>query len=455
MPSDPSIIVGGGAAGIACACSLADHGYRVTLIEQGPRLGGRAGSLSHPIFGDLDAGQHVLMRCCTESTALFRRLGVGDDVCFQPSLEVPITTHDVPEPIRARIASAPLPSPLNLLPRLLRYRPLSTADRIRVLPAALTLWLRAPKEEETFAAWLRRRAQSERTIARFWDPVSIAALNAAASTVDIGAAAKVFRDAFLSPHGADLGFFLRPLSQLFGAAVPYIEHHGGTVRLRTRVRSIEIRDGRCVGVQLSTGDRISASSVVAAVPPAHLVAMLRSNVEGRIQQAIRSALNLRWAPIVNLHLWFDRPVMQRKQPFFIAVDGPVQAVFDVSAIRHEPIGHHLVLSQSNAHDLISLPDVEILNSLLDPLTRLLPPTASAGLRGWFASRWREATFVADPGADAFRPHACSGIAGLQLAGDWIETGWPSTIEGAVRAGLNAAKSVRNGAYADAKSDLLA
>jgi len=452
MSSDPIVVVGGGAAGIACACSLAEHGHHVTLIEQGPRLGGRAGSFSHPTFGDLDAGLHILMRCCTEATALLQRLGVGDDICFQSSLEVPIATHDVPRPTRARIASAPLPSPLNLLPSLLRYRPLSAADRIRVLPAALALWLRSPKGGETFATWLRRRAQSEKMIARFWDPVSIAALNASASTVDTDAAGKVFRDAFLSPHGADLGFFRRPLSKLFGAAIPYIERRGGTVLLRTQVRSIETRTGRCIGVRLPTGERIRASSVVAAVPPAQLATMLSNTPEQHLPQDIHNALNLRWAPIVNLNLRFDRPVMQKEQPFFIGVDGPIQAVFDVSAIRRESVGHHVVLSQSDAHDLISLSDVEILNSLLDPLKRLLPTTSTARLRGWFASRWRQATFVPEPGSNALRPQPCSAIPQLHLAGDWVETEWPSTIEGAVRAGLSAAKCVLNDCFANEKSD---
>ncbi|MBN1859780.1 FAD-dependent oxidoreductase [Candidatus Bipolaricaulota bacterium] len=445
MVSGPVVVIGGGAAGIACACSLADRGYRVTLIEQGPRLGGRAGSLHHPSHGIIDFGQHILMRCCTESSALFERLGVGDAVRFQPALDVPILTHDTPEPGRARIASASLPAPLHLLPSLLRYRPLSKQDRIRVIPAALSLWRRPPKRGELFSGWLTRRAQSSTTLARFWDPISIAALNASASDVDVADAGKVFRDAFLTPHGADLGFFLRPLSELFGAAVPYIKHRRGMVLLGTRVRSIEIENRRAVGVRLATGDLIPAATVISAVPPAGLAALLPDGLATDRHAAIMSAAkNLRWAPIVNLHLWFDRSVMNQDVPFFIAVDGPVQAGFDVSAIHHGTNDHHVVLSQSNAQDLLSPSDAEILDRLLRPLMHLLPMANSARLKDSLVVRWRKATFVPEPGAHAFRPGSDSGIDRLQLAGDWIQTGWPSTIEGAVRAGLAAAMRVSQG-----------
>ncbi len=444
MDSNPVVVVGGGAAGIACACLLADRGRRVALVEQGPRLGGRAGSLLHPSHGVIDVGQHVLMRCCTESRGLFERLGVADAVRFQPTLDVPIMTHDTPTPVRSRVASAPLPAPFHLLPSLLRYGPLSRQERIRILPAALSLWLRSPGCSETFARWLERHGQSPAALARFWDPISIAALNASCSDVDSGTAGKVFRDAFLAPHGADLGFFERPLSELFGAAIPYVKHRRGTILLGTRVHAIEIEDNRAVGVRLATGDVIPAAFVVAAVPPANLAALLPTNLDcerDRRSVVTDAAENLRWAPIVNLHLWFDRSVMNRGVPFVIAVDGPVQAVFSADAFHRGVTDHHVVLSQSNAQTLASASDADILDTLLRSLEHLFPAVGSAQLSDSFVVRWQEATFVPKPGADAFRPGPYSGIDRLRLAGDWIQTGWPSTIEGAVRGGLAAAMSI--------------
>lgn len=442
MPSGPFVVIGGGVAGIACACSLADRGARVILIERGVRLGGRAGSFMHPAYGLVDFGQHVLMRCCTESIALLGRLGAEGAIRFQSRLDVPIATHDSPQPARARVTSAWLPPPLHLVPSLLRYRLLSRADRVRVLPAALSLWLHAPETGMTFETWLRRRTQSAQAITRFWEPISIAALNAPVAAVDVGAAGKVFRDAFLAPHGADLGFFRRPLSDLFGAAVPYIEQRQGTVLLGTRVRSIAIRDGRCLGVELVSGGLIRTQAVVSAVPPLDLAALLPVAAEADLGlPGSDAARNLRWAPIVNMHLWFDRSVMRSDMPFFIAVDGPVQAVFNVSAFHRGATDHHLVVSQSAANDLARLPDADILDTLLGPLMHLLPAAAAARLLGSFVSRWRDATFVSEPGADAFRPESCSGIDRLLLAGDWTRTGWPSTIEGAIRSGLEAAESI--------------
>jgi len=442
MPSEPIVVVGGGAAGVTCACKLAERGDRVILIEQGPQLGGRAGSFTHPDYGLIDFGQHILMRCCKESAALFDRLGVGDALRFQSSLNVPIATHDTPEPVRARVASAPLPAPLHLVPSLLRYRPLSSTDRARVIPAAWSLWLRSPTPGNTFATWLERHAQSPEAVARFWDPISIAALNAPAASVDAGVAGMVFRKAFLSPHGADLGFFQRPLSELFGAAIPYLENRQGTVLLGTRVRAIEITDGRCVGVRLASGEAIRAASVVSAVPPSDLAALLPDTLEpGRRLPISDVVQHLAWAPIVNLHLWFDRLVMPREQPLFIAVDGPVQAVFNGSALHEGSADHHVVLSQSNAQELVTMGDSRIIDRLLLSLGDLLPATRSARLRGALVVRWRRATFVPEPGSDAFRPEPRSHFERLMLAGDWVNTGWPSTIEGAVRAGVRAAMRV--------------
>ena len=424
-------VVGGGFAGVAAACRLAGDGLRPILLERAPRLGGRAASFRDRVSGEhVDYGHHVSMRCCTATHGFLQRIGASDALPYQPELAVPILCGPERSDLRSNLF---LPGFLHLAPALLRYRCLSAVERFRVASAAIAL--PAARGEISFGDWLRRRRQSERSVARLWNPICVATLNAHADEVSLQAARHVFREGFFSRGGAGLGLFTRVLGDVFAAAWTYIEERGGQVRTGTGVARILTGSSRAVGVETSDGDAVEADSVIAAVPPWDLRAIVSDPLLAPI---LERAGRLAWAPIVDVHLWLDRPVLE--EDFVIAVDGPVQAVFDLSRIHERPsaVGSHLVLSQSAAEPWIDRSSEEIVEELVGALRDLVPAAREARVTRHLVVRHRRATFVPAPGADALRPPSKTPVEGLYLAGDWTASGWPSTIEGAIRSGIAAA-----------------
>ncbi len=429
-----ALVVGGGFAGTAAACRLAGDGHRPLLLERAPRLGGRAASIHLKDRDEtIDTGHHVLMRCCTASTGFLLRIGMSGTARFQPTLSIPIVSPTA----RTVLRSSPLPGILHLAPALLRYHPLPFRDRIRAMRAGLSIALGGARADVPFAKWLTDRGQSDRAIRSLWDPICVATLNAPSVDVSAPAARKVFRDAFSRPGAADLGFFTVPLSEIFDAARRYIEGRNGVVRQSAAVSGLLIEGDRVRGVQLETGETVESRVVVCAVPPADLARLVGDG--GPLAGPIEAALQLRWAPIVALHAWFDRPVLDGE--FAVAVDSPVQAAFDVTRLHGRAQNEgatHLVLSQSAAEEWIDRPVDEVSRDLLCALGGLLPRVREAACLRTLVVRHRRATFVPEPGADRLRPRAVTPIRGLYLAGDWTSTGWPSTIEGAIRSGIVAA-----------------
>lgn len=427
----PVIVIGGGPAGIAAACALAECGRKTLLLERAPRLGGRAASFNYVTMDEeVDYGQHVLMRCCTASIDLLQQLGMETSVRFQKSLRVPIVCGTD----RSVITSVPLPGPLHLLPSLIQYRLLSFRERGAVLRAGLSLLAQNPGEEQTFADWLSSHGQTERAIARLWEPICIATLNERSPAVSARAARMIFKEGFFSPHGAEMGLFTLPLSRIFSAAIPFLHARGGEVRTGAPVRRILVEKGKVHGVELITGERIEANEVIAAIPQYDLLPLLPEAV---ISDPIFTRLEkIRFSPIVNLHLWFDHPVME--EPFLIAVDSPVQAIFNLTKIQGHEGTTHIVLSQSAARDLIDLSITPIKERLLAALPAILPEIRRAQILNGLVIKSPRATFVPAPGSEVLRPGAQTPIGGLLLAGDYTATGWPSTIEGAIRSGRRAA-----------------
>jgi len=431
------VVIGGGAAGLAAACRLAGDGHQPLLIERSPHLGGRAASFHDPGVGEVvDFGHHVLMRCCTATTGFLRRIGMEDAISFQPFLSIPIV-HGMQ---RTFLRSRSLPGPLHLAPSLLGYSPVSARQRRAALRAGVSLLCSQGRtlENDVFDAWLTLHRQDREVIDRLWNPICIATLNAPAHDVSTAAARKVFADGFFRPHGADLGFFTVPLSDIAAAGADYIGARDGIVRTGVGAQRIVVQSGAVRGVVLADGSEVEASAVVCAVTPWDLAAILPAG--SGVELVIERALQLPWSPIVNVHLWFDDPVLD--DPFFVAVDAPVQVVFDVSRL-HGGTGSsgeltHVVVSQSAAGEWMTHPDDGIVEIVRNALATLAPATVAAGLVQSRVLRWPRATFILAPGSTRHRPGSGTPVRGLLLAGDWTDTGWPSTLEGAVRSGIVAA-----------------
>lgn len=436
------VVIGGGFAGLAAACRLAGAGLRPILYERAGRLGGRAASFHDRVSGeDVDYGHHVSMRCCTVTHGFLQRIRATSAIRYQPELSVPILCGQDRSLLRS---TSFLPGALHLAPALLAYRFLTGRERLAVLRAGAALYF-AARSDEPFGDWLRARRQNARAIERLWDPICVATLNAHVDDVGLPAARKVFLDGFFSPHCAGLGLFTAPLSRVFDAASAYVESHGGEIRTSTTVRRIHAKAGRACAVELADGKTLEAEAVITAIPPWDLPALVPGEV---LAPTLGQADRLTWSPIVNVHLWFDRPVFD--DDFVIAVDSPIQAAFNVTRLHSSESGSgsHLVISQSAADRWVDRRPDEIVDCLAAALRDLIPVARKARLVRRLVLKHRRATFVPTPGVDGLRSSSKTPIEGLYLAGDWTATGWPATIEGAILSGIIAAARAEEAVRAD-------
>ncbi|MYU23871.1 NAD(P)-binding protein [Streptomyces sp. SID8352] len=436
-PGRHAVVVGGGLAGVTAALTLADAGVRVTLLEGRPRLGGLAFSFRR---GELtvDNGQHVYLRCCTAYRWFLDRVGGAHLAPLQERLDVPVVDLDRPEGRRlGRLRRDALPVPLHLGRSLATYPHLSLADRARVGRAALALKGLDPADPaldaRNFGAWLTAHGQSARAVEALWDLVGVATLNATAGDSSLALAAMVFRTGLLSePGAADIGWASVPLGELHDRlAREALDAVGARLRLRARVTSVtRAADGGWdVGLP---GESLHADAVVLAVPQREAHGLLP---DGALDDPGR-LLEIGTAPILNIHVVYDRRVLT--VPFLTTLGGPVQWLFDRTAASGLREGQYLALSQSTAQDEIDTPVAALRARYLPELERLLPRARGARVEDFFVTREREATFAPAPGVGRLRPGPRTKAPGLCLAGAWTATGWPATMESAVRSGVGAA-----------------
>ncbi|QGV82458.1 FAD-dependent oxidoreductase [Streptomyces ficellus] len=432
-----AVVVGGGLAGITAALRLADAGMRVTLLEGRPRLGGLAFSFRR---GDLtvDNGQHVYLRCCTAYRWFLDRVDGAHLAPLQARLDVPVLDVGHPRgPRLGRLRRTALPVPLHLAASLARYPHLSLAERAGVGRAALALKKLDPADPALdgidFATWLARQGQSERTVEALWDLIGVATLNAVAPHSSMGLAAMVFKTALLTdPGAADIGWAHVPLGDLHDTlARKALDSAGVRTELRAKVSAV-LPSGHGRWAVDVPGERLEADTVVLAVPQREAHDLLP---HGALDDPGR-LLDIGTAPILNVHVLYDRKVLRR--PFFAALGSPVQWVFDRTDASGYTGGQYLALSQSAAQAEIDEPVSVLRERYLPELERLLPATRGAKVRDFFVTRERTATFAPTPGVGRLRPHARTNAPGLHLAGAWTATGWPATMEGAVRSGFTAA-----------------
>ncbi|QNS03100.1 hydroxysqualene dehydroxylase HpnE [Streptomyces xanthii] len=435
-----AVVVGGGLAGVTAALALADGGMDVTLLEGRPRLGGLAFSFKR---GDLtiDNGQHVYLRCCTAYRWFLDRIDATALAPLQDRLDVPVLDADRGR--LGRLRRSGLPVPLHLAKSLATYPHLSLAERAKVGRAALALKALDPLDPaldtQDFGSWLAAHGQSPRAVEALWDLVGVATLNAVAGQSSLGLAAMVFKTGLLSENGAaDIGWARVPLGELHDTlARKALDAAGVRIALRTRVSSVSrTQDGRWA-VEVpegpdASGEVLDADTVVLAVPQREAHDLLP---DGALDAPER-LLGIGTAPILNLHVVYGRKVL--KQPFFTALGSPVQWVFDRTEASGLTEGQYLAISQSAAQDEIDEPVAVLRERYLPELERLLPAARGAKIHDFFVTRERTATFAPAPGVGALRPSARTKAPGLYLAGAWTATGWPATMEGAVRSGVSAA-----------------
>jgi squalene-associated FAD-dependent desaturase len=423
-------VIGGGLAGMAAALAVRDSGAEVALFERRPVLGGLTASIRRNGLS-FDNGQHVFLRCCTAYRGFIDRIGAAEQVYLQPRLDVPVLA---PDGSRASIKRTALPAPLHMAASLGRYRHLSVHDRLALARPALALGRLDPDDPSldkvSFGDWLARYGQSEKAIERVWNLIALPTLNIPAREASLALATKVFRVGLLDRSDAgDIGWSKVPLAELHGAnGVRALEAAGVETVLGGPVTSVDRTPAGAFAV--STGARAVVADAVIVATPLHVSAALGAfGGAGDLER-------LGTSPIVNVHLVLDRQVTDL--PLAACVDSPVQFVFDRSAASGVNSGQCLAISLSSANEYISRGSTELVGTFLEALRELFPAARRARLVDAVVTRERAATFRGVPGTAALRPRTRTEIPGLFLAGAWCATGWPATMEGAVRSGQQAA-----------------
>ncbi|HEY3091509.1 MAG TPA: hydroxysqualene dehydroxylase HpnE [Vicinamibacterales bacterium] len=438
-----AIVIGGGFAGLAAATLLAEKGARVLVLEARPALGGRATAFTDPATGErVDNGQHVLLGCYRDTFRLLDRIGASAHVHVQERLTVDMIDRDG----RASRLSCPaLPPPFNLLGGLMTWSALGWRDRLAAIRVGRAFTARRASHEglphgETVREWLVGRHQTPRLIEMLWEPLAVAALN---QPIDVASAAPFARALSemlgSSPRDASLALPLKPLDEMYALpARAYIERRGGEVRTNApaTIHFMETCGANLEGLppQVTVrGQAFTAATIICAVPWFALSDAF-INPPDSMRATLDAADRTEASPIVTVNLWFDRIVTDH---VLVGLPGrTMQWIFDKRRVFGEQASH-LSLVSSGAEKIVSLANEELIDLATREVNHAIPAARGAAVRRAVVVREKRATFSVAPGQPP-RPEARTAIPGIFLAGDWIDTGLPATIEGAVRSGHVAA-----------------
>jgi squalene-associated FAD-dependent desaturase len=444
-------VIGGGLAGLSAACALADAGYQVRLLEKRRYLGGRASSYEHPGTGEvIDNCQHVLLGNCVNLIDLYRRLDVSDAIRWFDRL-----TFVEPGGRRSILTPSFLPAPFHDLPAFLRASAFSFSDKLAIGRGMSAFLAGLPKDsDENFAHWLKRHGQTRGAIERFWKPVLVSALNEDPEHMSVHYAGQVMRKSLLlSPRAGRMGVPRIPLSDLYNRAIDYLQSRGGRVDLNSAPESFAWDDEMQQWTVAAQGESFTTDAMVLALAfegLSKLLPALPRNLE-----ADQLGLNLECfehSPITGIHLWFDREVSDLEHA--ILLDATIQWMFHKSRLqpekrRGEP-GSYLELVVSASKSLVGMQRQEIVDLSVRELAQFFPLAAQAKLLKATVVKEVRATYSIRPQLDLLRPTSASPWPRVFLAGDWVATGWPATMESAVRSGYLAAEAASRAAEEPAR-----
>lgn len=439
-------VIGGGVAGMSAACALVEAGFAVQLIERRGYLGGRASSYLHPGVNEvIDNCQHVLFGCCTNLIGFYRRIGVVDKIHWTNDM-----TMIEPGGKRSRLGPFTLgplrlPAPLHGMPSLLSSSAFSMADKLALARAFRAMMKPGALEQstESLGDWLRRHKQTEGAMNRFWRLVIASALNAEIENIAVHYGAKVIRELFMnSAQAGAMGMSTVPLSELYAGAEQFLEQHGSTVLYNANVEALawDEAEGKW-SVATRTGT-LQSDYVILALP-FEATAKLLPNipaVEGAEALAKQIAQHEHW-PICSVHLWFDREITDLDHA--VLLDREIHWLYNKGRLQpwRKVKGSYVELVISATRAFAALPREQAIEQSLRELTEFFPAVRDAQLEKVALIKEVRATFGVPPGIDAARPSAKSPWPNLFLAGDWVATGWPSTMESGARSGHLAAEAV--------------
>ena len=442
--SQPTVaIAGGGLAGLAAACALSNAGFRVTLFEKRPFLGGRASSYEHPGTGEIvDNCQHVLFRVCTNLIEFYERIGVAQQIRWYDQMN-----FIEPGGRTSVMKSSFLPAPLHTAPSFFGFSFLSLADKLAVARALTPLTLgEAGDDGQSFQHWLERHGQSQTAIDRFWRPILVSALSEELDRISIPAAAQVVRESMKSPAARHMGVPTVPLTDLYNAAGDYVRARGGVLHFR---KSVDGFTAEASQVRLRTAQEQEEifDYLILALPFEALDRVLPNSAES---QGLREKLaQFETSPITGVHMWFDREITDLDHA--VLLERTIQWMFHKSRLQPirsnngAPVGSYIELVISSSKTLIEKSRAEIVDLALNEVREFFPAARQANLVKATVIKEVNATYSPRPGIDQYRPTPSTVWPRVFLAGDWTATGWPATMEGAVRSGYLAAEALARAA----------
>jgi squalene-associated FAD-dependent desaturase len=421
------IVIGGGLAGLAAAAALGGAGHSVRVLEARPFLGGRATSYELASGEVIDNCQHVLLRCCVNLLDFYKRLGVEGDIAFHREF-----VFIEPGGKRGVLQRGLFPAPAHFAESFLRFPFLNFSEKLAVMRA-----LRAIRRESiqrsdldriTMLQWLEEKHQPSRAIQRFWRQVLVSAINEELDRMAAAHAFQVFRLGFLArPDSFEMGVPAVPLGRLYRSEV-WQRVSGVDIRCRSTVERIHIENGAVRSVEAG-GEELRADFYISALPFERMAT---------VGPGLGLGLGLdltgfEHSPITGIHLWFDRPVTDL--PHATLLDRTIQWMFNKGE------GRYVQLVVSASRSLETLPRAEVIALAQRELAEFFPVVAEARLEKAHVVKEVRATFSARPGLESRRPASRTAVSNLFLAGDWTHSGWPATMEGAVRSGYLAAEAV--------------
>ncbi len=432
------LIIGGGLAGLAAAVGLAGQGVKVKLMESRPRLGGRASSFVDRETGaTIDNCQHVVMGCCTNYFHFCKTIGI--DHLFRTERELYFIASDNKV---NRFAAGKLPAPFHLANAFRGLSYFSNTDS-KLIAHGLRQLMRVDEEYDanhSFAQWLQHQQQPTHLIDRFWKIVLVSALSESLDRIDIGHARKVFYDGFLAHRkGWEVTMPTVPLDELYGNNMQsWFAKHQVEIHLQTGVEKLILAEGKITGALLRSGELLTADHYILAIP--HHAALTILPDKSLNNDTLKKLAQFESAPISSLHLWFDREITPL--PHAVLVDRLGQWMFNRTQILQQATdekGYYYQVIISASQALQSQSSEEVIQTILKELREIWKPAVEAKLLHSRMVTEHRAVFSPLPGVENLRPSQQTPLPYLQLAGDWTSTGWPATMEGAVRSGYLAAE----------------
>lgn len=429
------VIAGGGLAGMSAAVKLASNGIKVTLIEKRDRLGGRAASVTNNILKqEIDNAQHVLLGCCEELIELYGNLGVTDKIRFYDKYLFMDKSKKV-----SALSISNIPPPLHLFPSFLKLHFLSPNEKFAIIKSLTKILFTKNTlhlSKTTMGEWLHSSRQTQNAIDRFWRYLIVSVMNEEPEKVNCKHAFLFFKEAFFkSKQSSGLGIATVPLSNLYNSLEKNIKAANGNIILNAAIDRIELPNHKIKSIYLHNNQRIDPDILISALPMHSLAKLIPSILPPRCVPE--------HVPILGIHLWFNKPFFPYE--FIALTDSPIHWIFNKRLNYNEDNTsiEYLHILVSAAREWHKLPSKTIIELALKELKYYFPESSNSRLINAITTKERNATFPPTPVFEMMRPESKTSISNLFLAGDWINTGWPSTMESAVRSGNIAAKAVLN------------